>query len=110
MPFERTQLSGPLAASDRADLMRRAVTAWHKEGAPAPAEALDHPVTARVASKVTKAAQAATPSGEAPNPLHFVVVHAGGALLAVYRVRVVNGAFMLRKMARPPKDLVRLQG
>lgn len=42
--------------------------------------------------------------------MHFVVLHAGAVILAVYKVRQVNDSLMLRRMVRPPKDLVRLKG
>ena len=42
--------------------------------------------------------------------LWFVVVHAGAVVLATYKVRQLAGGLMLRRMVRPPKDLVRLKG
>ena len=55
-------------------------------------------------------AQKAPDDGAEPHLLHFVVVHAGPHILAVYRVRQVNEYFMLRRMVRPPKNFVRLKG
>jgi hypothetical protein len=40
--------------------------------------------------------------------MHFAVVHKGVKVLAVYRVR--NDNLALRRMVRPPKDLIRLKG
>ena len=105
MPIDQTHESRKLTASEQTDLMRRALTAWHQAGDTVPPEAAHQPVTARTASK----AQKGTDETEA-HLLHFVVVHAGAHVLAVYRVRQVNDYFMLRRMKRAPKDLVRLNG
>jgi len=51
-----------------------------------------------------------TGDGPDPRPLWFVVVHAGAVVLATYKVRQLAGGLMLRRMVRPPKDLVRLKG
>lgn len=59
-----------------------------------------------MASKAGKA----TEDGTEPRPMHFVVVHAGAHVLATYLVRLVNNYLMLRRMVRPPRDLVRLKG
>lgn len=47
--------------------------------------------------------------GTEPRPLWFVIVHAGAVALAAYKVRQLTGGLMLRRMVRPPKDLVRLK-
>ena len=105
MPLVRTHEPQALTATDRTDLIRRALTAWHAAGSAVPPAASKKPVAARVASKAGKV----TGAGE-ESLLHFVVVHAGLVVLAVYRVRRVKDFWMLRRMLRPPKDLVRLKG
>ena len=70
-----------------------------------PPETAHQPVAARTASKAQKDKGTAD-----AHLLYFVVVHAGIHVLAVYRVRQVNDYFMLRRMKRAPKDLVRLNG
>lgn len=91
----------PLTALERSDLERRALVAWFKDP-----DSTQHqqaaPVQARSASKAKP--------GTDGEVLHFVVVHAGGDILAVYRARPVKDYFMLRRLARWPKDLVRLKG
>ena len=105
MPIDQTHEPRKLTASEQTDLIRRALTAWHQTGDIVPPEAAHQPVAARMASKAQKGTDAAD-----AHLLHFVVVHAGTHVLAVYRVRQVNDYFMLRRMKRAPKDLVRLNG
>ncbi|NDP61502.1 hypothetical protein [Polaromonas sp.] len=106
MPIDQLHQSRKLTDTEQADLIRRALTAWHSAGDAVPPEAAREPVAGRTATK----AQKAPDDGTEPHLLHFVVVHAGLHILAVYRVRQVNEYFMLRRMVRPPKDLVRLKG
>jgi hypothetical protein len=105
MPINQTHESRKLTASEQADLMLRALTAWHQAGDTVLPGAALQPVTERMFSKVQN-------SEEEPEAhlLHFVIVHAGAHVLAVYRVRRVNDYFMLRRMKRAPKDLVQLSG
>jgi hypothetical protein len=105
MPINQNHESRKLTASEQADLMLRALSAWHQAGDTVPPEPALQPVTARMASKVQK-------SKEEPEAhlLHFFIFHAGAHVLAAYRVRRVNDYFMLRRMKRAPKDLVRLNG
>lgn len=93
-----------LTAQERAELERRALVAYLQACKGEPDKA-PGPVQARCASK-TKTDKA---TGER-QPLHFVVIHAGAEVLAVYRVRPVKDYFMLRKLVRWPGDLVRLKG
>lgn len=101
----QTHESRKLTASEQADLIRRALTAWHQAGDTVPQEAAHQAVAARMASKARKGTDEAK-----AHLLHFVEVHAGTHILAVYRARPVNDYFMLRRMKRAPKDLVRLNG
>lgn len=105
MPKPKIHNTQAPSSVEAADLTRRALTAWHKAGEATPQEASTLPVTARLASKLYKSADLT-----APHQLHFVVVHAGAHTLAVYRVHRVHDYFMLRRMVRPPKDLIRLRG
>ena len=105
MPKPKTHDSLAPSSVEAADLIRRALAAWYKTAGIVPPEARTLPVTARLASKLHKSADLTE-----PQPLHFVVVHAGAHTLAVYRVHRVLDYFMLRRMVRPPKDLVRLKG
>lgn len=83
------------------------LTAWFGTvGNVAPPEAVGLPVVARMASKRGKSAI----DGTDPRPMWFVVVYVGAVVLATYKVRQLTGGLMLRRMVRPPKDLVRLKG
>ena len=104
MPLVKIHDTTAPSKACEADLIRRALTAWHKTGGSVPPEARPVAVTARLASKHHKSA-----SSEPPHLLYFIVVCAGASVLAVYRVQQVQDYFMLRRMVRPPKDLVRLK-
>ena len=99
MVKELTHQPRKLAPDEAADLMRRGLAAWL--GAGGAVEYGGAPVAARVASK-------AKDHGGESLLLHHVVIHAGVEVLAVYRVR--NDNLGLRRLVRPPKDLVRLKG
>ena len=105
MPIDKIHNTQAPSSAAAADLTRRALAAWHKTGEAVPQEASTSPVSARLASKIHKVADLTV-----PHQLHFVVVHAGVHTLAVYRVHRVHDYFMLRRMVKPPKDLVRLRG
>lgn len=90
----------PLTAPERSDLERRALAAWFKDP-----DSAQHQPTAPVQARSASKAKPGT-EGEL---LHFVVIHAGADILAVYRARPVKDYFMLRRLARWPRDLVRLQ-
>jgi len=91
-------------AEERSELERRALVAYHQARKGSPDEAPAAPVQARWASK----AKTDRATGER-HALHFVVIHAGVDVLAVYRVRPVKDYFMLRRLVRWPGDLVRLK-
>jgi hypothetical protein len=98
-----THQSRKLTTEECTDLIRRGLSAWFGSGDAVPPDAAGQPVAARMATK-TKPSE-----GDAePHLLHFVAVHAGAVVLAVYRVR--NDNLGLRRLVRPPKDLVRLKG
>lgn len=101
MPIEQKHASRPLTAGEESDLCRRGLTAWvTAEGS---AQHEGSPVAARMAVKTKVLGDGSR------HFLHFVVVHAGAAVLAVYRVHLRDEkTFMLRRMSRAPKDLVRL--
>jgi hypothetical protein len=105
MPIPKLNDFAAPSKAEAADFIRRAPAAWHKAGEPVPPVARALPVYARLATKRHSAAE-----GAAPYLLYFVVVHAGVHTLAVYRVQRVQDYFMLRRMVRAPKDLVRLRG
>mgnify|MGYP001343494765 FL=1 len=88
------------------DLIRRALAAFYGSGGIAPPESAREPVAGRLATKPGRA----TAINPEPRPMNFIVLHAGVHILAVYKVRQVNDYLMLRRMVRPPKDLVRLKG
>lgn len=90
----------PLTAPERSDLERRSLAAWFKDP-----DSTQHQPTAPVQARSASKAKPGT-EGES---LHFVVIHAGADILAVYRARPVKDYFMLRRLARWPRDLVRLQ-
>ncbi len=71
-----------------------------------PPEAAHDPIAGRLATKAGKP----TDDGTKPGPMHFVVDHAGTVVLAVFKIRQMNDSLMLRRMVRPPKDLVRSRG
>jgi hypothetical protein len=105
MPIPKTNDFAAPSKAEAAQFIRRALAAWYKAGEAVPPVARALPVTARLATKHHSAAESA-----APYLLYFVVVHAGARTLAVYRVQRVQDYFMLRRMVRAPKDLVRLKG
>ena len=96
MAIELRHESRRLSAAERENLMLRAQTAWMKangaDGARVP--------QARMATKTRM-------EGDVEHLMHFVVLHYGEEVLAVYRVR--NDTLALRIMTRPPKGLVRLR-
>jgi hypothetical protein len=85
MPKEQVWETPKLTADQRAELVRRAYAAWFKAGG------TEMPDSERSAVKVRLG-------------LVYVVLHGAAGVLAVYRVRPDNLA--LRRMARPPKNLV----
>ena len=99
MGKEQVHNSRRLTSDETADLTRRALVAWQTGGGDLLHSGV--PVTARIATKAKTGE-----SGKA-HSLHHVVVHAGVEILTIYRVRTDN--LGLRRMARPPKDLVRLR-
>jgi len=106
MPIEQTHPPLTITNDMQADLIRRALAAFYGSGGTVPPEAAREPIAGRLATKKGRA----TSDGTAPRPMHFVVVHAGAVVLAVFKVRQVNTYLMLRRMVRPSKDLVRLKG
>ena len=99
MVKEITHQPRKLTTADSEDLMRRGLAAWLGGGGAVESGGVS--VAARVASK-------AKDHGGESLLLHHVVIHAGVEVLAVYRVR--NDNLGLRRLVRPPKDLVRLKG
>lgn len=93
---------GKLGAEERSDLERRALVAY-LQSLKGTGAAPSRTVQARCASK-TKADRQTGDNYR----LHFVVIHDGTEPLAVYRVRPVKDYFMLRRLVRWPRDLVRL--
>ena len=91
----------PLTEKERLDLERRALVTWFKDP-----DNTQHQPTAPVQARSASKAKPGT-DGQL---LHFVVVHAGTESLAVYRARPVKDFFMLRRLTRWPRDLVRLRG
>lgn len=92
-----------LTSQERADLERRALAAWFKDP-----DSTQHKPAAPVQARCASKAKTDKETGDT-HPLHFVVIHAGADILAVYRVRPVKDYFMLRRLARWPRDLVRLK-
>lgn len=103
MPIEQTHPALIITQDVETDLIRRALTAFYGSGGTVPPDAARDPVAGRLATKKGTAASD-------HRPMHFVVIHAGAVVLAVFKVRQVNDYLMLRRMTRPPKDLVRLKG
>lgn len=106
MPIEQHHEPLTVTKEVQAGLIRRALAAFYGACDTVPPEASKKPVAGRYVTKAGKSAE----DGAEPRSLHFVVVHAGEHMLAVYRVRQVKDYLMLRRMVRPPKDLVRLRG
>lgn len=106
MPIEQKHPPLTITKGVQTDLIRRALAAFYKDGGTVPPVAAREPIAGRLATKPGMP----TGDGTEPRPMHFVVLHAGVVVLAVYKVRQVNDYLMLRRMVRPPKDLVRLKG
>lgn len=106
MPIKQSHAPLTITKEAQADLIRRALATWYGSVQATPPEAQGKPVAGRIATKPGKP----TEDGNDPRPLYFVVLHAGAVVLAVFRVRQVKDYLMLRRMLRPPKDLVRLKG
>ena len=102
MVLERKHPSRPLTAGEQADLSRRGLAAWLSGGGLA--QDKGRTVAARTASKAVAGAD----GDEVLR--HFVVIYAGVDVLATYRADPRDGGkFMLRRVTRTPKDLVRLK-
>jgi len=106
MPIAQTHPSLTITNEVQTDLIRRALAAFYGSGGTVPPEAAREPIAGRLAAKKGRM----TGDDTEPRQMYFVVVHAGAVVLAVFKVRQVNDFLMLRRMVRPPKDLVRLKG
>ena len=103
MVHARKHESRPLRADEQADLSRRGLAAWLSGGGLA--QDKGHVVAARTTSKAVAGADGVE------TLRHFVVIYAGVDALATYRADQRDGGkFMLRRVTRTPKDLVRLKG
>ena len=102
MPIAQTHPPLTITNEVQTDLIRRALAAFYGSGGTVPPDAARDPVAGRLATKKGTAASD-------HRSMHFVVIHAGAVVLAVFRVRQVNDYLMLRRMVRPPKDIVRLK-
>lgn len=85
MVKEKKYPTPSLDDAQRADLVRRGMVAWFKEGGTDPPNS---------ASSV-----------EMLQGLAYVVLRGNDAVLAVYRVRQMDGYLMLRRLSRWPRAL-----